>query len=224
MRFLVYTHHNDEIHEGASFREIGELTLPSKRAYAAKHGYDFVCEDSFDYDKVPRRFERVTMALERWNQYDWMFYTDADAIITNPDVRLEDLIDENYDLITTVDDTCSKFININNGVMLFKCSDWTKALFERINVPHYHNQPWLSQQALIDFYQEPETVAHIKLTPWIFFNSLWHSAYSDHNWRPGDFVLHACGGGNWWRKMLFTEVSRQIANGEPITITTPQAK
>ncbi len=223
MRFLVYTHHNDNVHEGASFREIGELTAPSKEVYARRHGYDFLCQTTFPPTVAPC-FERVYMALENMDRYDWMFYTDADAMITNQDTRLENLIDDQYDLITTVDPTCDKFVNINNGVMLIKCSEWSRSFLKLIDSPVYHSHPWLSQQALIDFYAEPETKSHIKLTPWRFFNSLWHSSYGDHNWQPGDFVLHAAGFGNAWRKTLFTEITKKLASGPLLTIDTPQAR
>lgn len=223
MRFLVYTHHNDGIHEGASFREVGELSAPSKAAYAARHGYDFLCQTVFPPSVAPC-FERIYMALEHLDHYDWLFYTDADAMIMNPEVRLEDLIDERYDLITTENTSSSRPVETNNGVMLIKCSEWSRALLKRIDTPHYHSQPMLSQQALNDFYREPETAARIRLTPWRFFNSLWHSQYSADNWQSGDFVLHAAGGGNLWRKTLFTELAPQVAAGNLITINTPPAR
>ncbi len=222
MRFLVYSHHNDNTHEGATFREVGELTARSKLAYAKRHGYDFLCQTTFPAGVAPC-FERIYMALENLSQYDWMLYTDADASIVNHAIKLEDLIDDRYDLITTQNGRNTWEVEINNGVMLIRCTDWIRDLFKQVDQPQYHSHPWLSQKALMDLVKDPAVAARIKLTPWRFFNSLWHSAFPADNWQHGDFIIHACGGSNAWRKALFTELDTKNLD-QPFTINTPPCR
>lgn len=223
MKVAVFTYHNANTHEGASFADVGNLTLPSKRAYAARHGYDFLFRDDFDYTKTPLGFERVEMVLEHQSSYDWMFYTDADAMIMNPDIRIEDLVDDAYDLIVSHNYHVGSHVEVNNGVMLVKNTEWSHTFFRWMHQPVYHAHNWLSQKAIMDAFALGQGAVHIKLTPFRFFNSFWHSAFPKDNWQPGDFVLHAAGGGNAWRKRLFTELAPQVAAGGPITIKTEQA-
>ncbi len=224
MKIALYTYHNTNVHEGATFADIGNLTLPSKRAYAARHGYDLLFRDDFDYAKTPLGFERVEMVLDHLKDYDWMLYTDADAIITNPAVRVEDLIDEAYDVIVSHDARVTGHVEVNNGVMLVKNTEWAHNLFRWMHQPKYHQHPWLSQQAIMDSINHGDGRSHIKLTHFRTFNSLWHSALPEYNWQPGDFVLHAAGFGNGWRKTLFTEITKKLALGPLLSIDTPQAR
>jgi hypothetical protein len=223
MKVALYTYHNTNVHEGASFAEVGDLTLPSKRAYCECHGYDFFFGTDFDYTKVPLGFERVEMALDYLSSYDWMLYTDADAIITNPNIRVEDLVDENYDIMVSHDTRVSSHVELNNGVMFLRNTPWVHEILRWMHQPLYHSHRWLSQQALMDVVNRGDG-QRIKLSHFRDFNSLWHSALPEFNWQPGDFILHACGGGNLWRKTLFTEIAPKVAAGSLTSISTPQAK
>lgn len=85
----------------AEFEPLAEITEPSKRAYAENHGYEFLAAAHVEPQRVA--FERVEIWIEALRGTDWLFFTGCDAAITNPQVKLESLIDDDSDFIFAVD-------------------------------------------------------------------------------------------------------------------------
>ena len=85
--------------------EMAEITVnQNKRSYCDRHGYtlktktkDFPCKD-IGFAKI-----HFLLDILKSNNYDWVFWCGADTLITNPQIKLESLIDENYHLIVTCD-------------------------------------------------------------------------------------------------------------------------
>ena len=75
--------------------EVFDLTLPSKQRYVKKHGYDLMTLRSFGTDKKgiynekDVAFLRIQRPLEMLEQYDIVMWIDADALITNEDLKIE---------------------------------------------------------------------------------------------------------------------------------------
>ena len=66
-----------------------EPGLASKRAYAEKHGYDFITggEDVWDRSR-PIPWSKFNFIRKYIDAYDYIFWSDADAIILNTSLRL----------------------------------------------------------------------------------------------------------------------------------------
>lgn len=226
LKFLVFSYHNDQCHYGPSFKTLGELTRSSKEEYCETHGYDFYLKDNnFDYSRR-NGFERWDIFLEKINDYDWLWYLEADSMIMNHTIRLENLIDDRYDIIIakTSGSTAEKK-EINNGSILIKKSNWSISFLKYIDsLTQYYYHPWGTQQAIIDYinFTHPEEAEkHIKIVPLRYFNSYYHKWHPDDNFQNGDFVLHAAGSSNDYRIALFNEVQNYIIRAPKINIKIP---
>ena len=105
------------------YREIGD---PNKQKYCDKHGYDFLSYTEPLSDRHPgwEKFLYIDKVLNE-TDYDWVFWVDYDAFIINSDIRIENFIHEDKDLVICHDD-----IGINSGVELVKNSEWSKWLYK----------------------------------------------------------------------------------------------
>ncbi len=76
--------------------EVFNLTLPSKQRYCKKYGYDLLSLRSFGIDKKNRYKPediaalRVVRPLEMLEYYDIVMWIDADSIITNDNININD--------------------------------------------------------------------------------------------------------------------------------------
>lgn len=222
MKFLVYTFHDGGSHEGCSFKELAKLTMPSKQEYAKLHGYDFYVRE----DSNPERavgWTKIDIALDKIESYDWMLYVECDAMIMNQTIRLESLIDNNYDIIIANSKYRSDYTGINTGVILVKCSQWSKDFLKSLNgSPEFFNSNWFEQGAIIQAVRNDEVRSHFKLVDNRLLNSYHHQDTPDDNFVLGDFICHAAGISNESRQALFTELGGRIINlPEDKSVKTP---
>jgi hypothetical protein len=68
-----------------------ELSLPTFRDYARRHGYDVIVGDGASQGR-PTAWGKVPLLREALNSYDFAFWIDADALILDPDQDVEALI------------------------------------------------------------------------------------------------------------------------------------
>ena len=130
MNIAVAALHNDN----PSIVEMAEETIyKNKKAYCEKHGYDLVVntEDfgSFGSKGIEHfGFAKLPMILNLFEQgYDWVYWTGTDTLVTNFDIKLESLIDENYHLIVACD-----IWDWNIDCFLAKNSERTKEFLRKI--------------------------------------------------------------------------------------------
>jgi hypothetical protein len=181
------------IAHGKEYQQCVKPGTESKRAYCQKHGYDFIyCEDCLDPSR-PICWSKILLALEVMenSSYRWLVWIDADTLIMNHDILLEDLIDERFNFCISRD-----FLEINAGVFFIRNCNWSKRLFCRAYsrtdcLAHY----WQEQTAIITEMQKPQFIAKVKIVPQRTFNSYPPETVSspDHTYQPGDFLLHFAG-------------------------------
>jgi len=74
------------------FDELLRLTRANKARYAAAHGYAFIdASDALDASR-PASWSKIRAVKRHLGSYDWVFWLDADTVITNPTFRLEALL------------------------------------------------------------------------------------------------------------------------------------
>lgn len=210
-RILVFTVYNEDSHEGCSYSELAKITMPSYEEYCKIHGYDFKVKNQ---NVLPGRligWSRFEFFLENIDNYDYMFYVETDSMLMNQTIRLENLIDDNYEMIvskTSRKDT----IDLNTGSTLIKSSDWTRRLFTRLyNNQEYKTHQFVDQQLLSDIINNEEEVRKkCKIVPLRFFNSFSHKWHLDSNFQIGDFICHAAGSSNDYRMKLFRYLKNNI--------------
>jgi len=179
-------------------RDLAELTwYNNKVKYANKHGYTAVAKtDNFSPEQV--HFDKFVHILDVMQQHpdtDWVWWLDNDAMITNFDIRVEDLVDNDYHVIMPTD-----IAALNTGSFLVRNSaqgrEWLGYLLSK-KAEYKNDKKWFEQQAVIDFY--PKFQELFKIIPQQWLNSYDYNMYNilgvdllgqDGQWYPGDFVIH----------------------------------
>ena len=87
--------------------------------YCSKHNYVWKQYCGVKDKNRPTNWSKIGYILEELeNKYDWIFWIDADAMIMNHSIKLEDFINNDYDFIVTQSPfgwcTGTWFINNNN--------------------------------------------------------------------------------------------------------------
>ncbi|GIL62442.1 hypothetical protein Vafri_16666, partial [Volvox africanus] len=150
------------------------------------------------------------------DQYDWIFWLDADTLITNLTIPVEAVLPARGsapDLILTEDST-----GVNAGVWLIRGSNcrwcrsflmrwWSMESFIRRGPRDTKSGDNDALKHMLATMDSSERTSHIGIAPQCAFNSyLWRGSLRNlvryalnprrmltGLWRPGDFVMHAAG-------------------------------
>lgn len=210
---------------GGDYKRAMEPGLASKREYCARHGYTFLegGEDVWDRKK-PIPWSKINFILKYLNEYDYLFWSDGDVILTNPDMKLEDfmipLMPTGKDMVWCRD-ACG---NLNNGNVLFRGkSVWVRDFLQRCYAQEQlTHHIWWDNAAFCHLY---ETIAtdrdHIVTVedPALFNAYLFDRENSAESgkvrlYQPGDFLVHFAGVYDIWnihRCMIY--IRRCVASG-----------
>lgn len=110
--------------------------LDNRRAYALKHGYEFL---NFNETNLPtpelrqnwrswKHFlkPRLLLALVLTKKYDWIVWTDADTLYTNATIPWTQFLQPQVDLVfAEAPDVIS-----NNGVFAIRATPWCKSFLQ----------------------------------------------------------------------------------------------
>jgi len=185
-KIAVVTLYTDNI------RELAELTYNSKKNYCNTWGYDLISECGTLDSERPPAWSKILLLRKLLDSYDWLYWIDADALIMNPETRLEDIIDDRYSMIVAKLESEDLFgsLHLNTGSFLIRSDDAGKKLLDTIYRQHEFTEHlcW-EQQAFIDLYVKNQWVRDIVKVEYDCrrFNS--SAAVYD----KGDFVFHAVG-------------------------------
>ena len=189
---------------GADYKKAMEPGLQSKREYAKRHGYAFHTdgEDVWDRD-MPIPWSKFHFILKYLDQYEYIFWSDADVIILNQELKLEDHViphlTKDKDIVWTMD-ACNHY---NNGHLLIRGkSAWVKDYFQRCLQQKdllYHI--WWDNAAMIRLHESvPSDKAkmytlneHWIMNSYLFGPNDTASDTSTRLYKHGDFLLHLAG-------------------------------
>lgn len=187
----------------------GKYTQEINAKYCKEKGYDYYVDTDDNKILSSLAGKAVTwykplFILEVLDNYspDYILFLDADAIVSDFSYKIEDFIDENYDIICTEDYGPSK---INAGVFIFKNSEWTKKFLAEWwmgsstirggsdNVPgYYSNALWHDQTCFgIILDRNQQYNSHVKIIPNNVLNGREYKNLRDKN-----FIFHAFAYGN----------------------------
>ena len=204
---------------GADYKKAMEPGLASKREYARKHGYDFHegGEDVWDRSK-PIPWSKFNFILKYINNYDFLFWSDADVIILNQEQPLESqvipFLPAEKDILWT-HDACG---HLNNGHLLVRGrSAWAADYFKRASQQSdllYHI--WWDNAAMIRLFEtNPADQAKIETCSehWKFNSYLYGPTDKADDtttrlYQHGDFLIHFAGVYDPWnihRLMLYAK-------------------
>lgn len=173
--------------------------------YAKRHSYIIACkQDNFSTEYLIY-FEKIKFILDTFKDnpdLDWIWWLDCDAMVTNYNIKLENIIDNDYDVIMSTD-----FNGLNCGSFLVKNSNkgkaWLEMIFSQRYVYKFYSHPWPEQIIIMETARNYTEI--LKVVPQKTFNSYYYSLYGSNyghdgsgldrlgtsgNWQPGDFVIH----------------------------------
>ena len=185
---------------GEDFRKSLAKALDSKKAYCAKQGYECIIggEDVWDRER-PIPWTKIPFLLDvlsKTEEGGLVFMSDADVLITNMDLRIEDhiapLLPDDKDLLLTID-SCG---HINDGNILIRNTPWTRDFWKRVYEQTdliYH--VWWENAAVIKLLeQNPSDFAKTEVTNKCrIFNAYIQGLPGLPLWERGDFLVHFAG-------------------------------
>lgn len=185
-------------------RELRAATAPCLRVtreYCARHNYNYFLLTTTPAD-FPRPYAWAKVCLLFYaldQELKDVMWLDADAVITNMEVKLENFIksleQSHKSLLVTQDHN-----GINSGVFFLKSGRKAKILLNLIWCNRFFiSHAWWEQASLMDLMRRHAEVAkEIYIEPECrSFNSRSPERIKDANiaWQPGDFVIHFAGCG-----------------------------
>ncbi len=185
---------------GADFKRALAAGLESKRAWCLRHGYRYIegGEEVWDRQR-PIAWSKVGFVLATLAtlpEGELVFLSDADVLITNPAVRLEDaalpLLPAGKDLLMT-QDACG---NVNSGNMLMRNSAWLRDWWRRVGEQRdftYHI--WWENAAMIHLLEteEGDRAKTVVTKEHWRFNAYLRGVAGERLWQPGDLLVHFAG-------------------------------
>jgi hypothetical protein len=107
--------------------DILEVVWKNRRDYAERHGYTLIDGTVHRGPERPPAWYKIKAVEAVLDEYDWVFYLDADAWITNPDIKLESILParSTSDFVVTNDVT-----GLNAGTWLIRNSDWSRSFLK----------------------------------------------------------------------------------------------
>lgn len=188
---------------GTEFRKRVELCLDSHRNFASGRNITLcVLDEPPPYMGRPPAWMKIPLIAKLLLAgYKRILFIDADAMVTNPDFRIEDIFEElentNRPILVTEDED-----GINSGVMLIQNISAAYRLLDLIwlNDSDIHNGTWEqnSLKVLMDASNEIRSLVAIESKPKTI-NSfpverrLFHPTRTDQIWSLGDFICHFSG-------------------------------
>jgi len=198
---------------GEQYREMVRLGLENKRLYCDQHGYQFVLStESLDSSR-PIVWSKIPLILETMADplVQWVFWSDADSLVMNLAIPLEELIDERVNLIISKD-----YSAINNGQFLIRNCDWSRRFLEsayaRVECLELQHQ---EQEAMWQEVHESHNLAFVKYIPQRLINSYAaevHTPRLKMTYQPGDFILHFASVRGSRLQALLEQYQAQVVN------------
>lgn len=174
--------------------------LESKKKYAEKHGYTYIqgAEEYWDRER-PISWSKVPFLLkhlEKLDDGDILWLSDADVYITNPFLKFEEhvmpLFLDGFDMIMT-NDACG---HINAGNILMRNTPWLRDFWKRVYQQTdviYHI--WWENAGILKLMEANESDRKkIQITPHHKrFNAYLMGLDTEPKWEQGDFLVHFAG-------------------------------
>lgn len=176
----------------SNYKNIGQYSDINKTNYAKKHEYDlFLYHNVLDQSR-PGAWSKIRAIQRHLKDYDWIYWSDADSLIMNTDVKLEDIIDDKFNMVI------SKEVyrgDLNTGSFLIKNCDWSQQLLKEVyEQSQFINHSFWEQAALKHVFQKkPKLLEQVKILQQRALNSsIWPEGPSGL-YQQGDFVIHFLG-------------------------------
>jgi galactosyl transferase GMA12/MNN10 family len=177
----------DEAYDDKAYAGVGAISYENKSRYARRYGYSLIRSGLLVAERNIA-WSKIWAVLTLMEAFDWTFVMDADVVITNPELPLESMIDDRFDLIISEDEN-----GLNAGNFFVRNSAATWTFFKRVyeTSEFATPSPILESQEAIERALWRYPLPLVKIAPQRAFNSYWNA--KEGNWEPGDFLIHFAG-------------------------------
>lgn len=191
------------------FSPMERVSGPNKIRYAERHGYRYypmeTVPSEHKYGRHPSWF-KIPSIMDAMEKFDWIWWSDADVIVSNLDMGFDDLIDEEHDIIGGQFIIYSRgFATMHTGSFLIRCTEWSHRflgwLANSRETSQFADSVMREEDAFRYAYEHrPDVRPHVRLEPLRRFStwvpmphpgdgpSMWNPDWVLH--KPGDFALH----------------------------------
>jgi hypothetical protein len=128
-------------------RSWAEPIFNNNEKYCNKHGYDWVEHWKLKDESRPASWSKIPYILEELNNnYDWVFWIDADALVMDDTVKLEEFIDDRFDFVITKDEASwnAGVFFTQNTELAIDLLDYTYSREEFINHPKWEQAAFIN--------------------------------------------------------------------------------
>lgn len=173
------------------------------RSYCEKYGYTYIqYNNSLDVSR-PAPWSKIIAVKKNLNNFDWILWIDADAMFFNHDIKIEDRIDNSYNLIIgkscgdSWEENETEFFNINSGCFIVKGKcEWSVSLLENIySRADCINNKWWENYALMKIILENNYTINskIKILDQELINGYENRLYGYFSYNSEQFIMHYAG-------------------------------
>jgi hypothetical protein len=137
--------------------DYGDFASLNHHEYANKHGYSYIKKivSNEDYQNWHPTWIKIDVIKTYLEIFDYVVWIDADAVFVNQEIKIEDLIDSNIDLVIPkleIDRVSGNvWTSTSTGFMIWKNSDWSfNILNELWNNPKEFRFEFFHEQSRLD--------------------------------------------------------------------------
>lgn len=181
---------------GEDYKKSVELCTQSQEAYALRHGYTRITDESVYDPNRPFAWSKISLLQKYFSQYDFLVWMDADVLIMNPEIKFETFINMmKPDSFMFLGHDLN---NLNTGIFVIKNCPLAHEFLEDVwNKTEYLNHVWWEQGAVIDLWKNSEKYKrHMDILEYRHINIMnaFHPEIDPKvHWLPGDFCIHFAG-------------------------------
>lgn len=169
------------------WKEMGELTSATMRDYCKRHGYGFMCHTGDFEEDIHPSWSKIKFLKQALETHDTVLWLDADAFVTNPYQRIEDLHNGPEELCL-----CSDSADLNCGAILLRKSPFATWLLNTIWLDRFSKNRLWEQDTVNRMIVHGDLSGHFRQYPPRVFNARLPAKKDKWiDWRHGDFIAHA---------------------------------
>ena len=180
---------------------VGAVAMANKKRYCEIHDYRFFQEDtSLDPERAASWVKLLHVQRRLMDPgCQWVFFMDADTLITNANVSLESIVEGRSEDIFFAKDSIAV---VNGGVFITRRTPYVVTFLTRVySQTYFINHGWWEQAAIqyIINSKDPRDEGRIAILPQRTMNSFWplpgwfpsnEERRAEIFWQRGDFMVH----------------------------------
>jgi hypothetical protein len=157
-RICILTSYTDHIRwDNYGKCDYGDFASLNHHEYANKHGYSYLKEivKNEDYLDWHPTWIKIDVIKKYLPLFDYVVWIDADAVFVDPEIKIEDLIKENVDLVVPkleVDRASGNvWTHTTTGFMIWRNSEWSRKILNTLwENPNQFRLEFFHEQTRLD--------------------------------------------------------------------------